>query len=102
MHNCVYLLGRLANDPTVEKKGRKKYILMNVTVEHIIKEKDNGYETDTIPVEIYFTNLETYLDHIHSGDMVGIRGFIKNRNGILVVICDKLSFLSRKDNEDDE
>lgn len=102
MHNCVYLLGKLANDPTVEKSGRKKYILMNVTVENIIKDKENGYEIDTIPAEIYFTNFETYLDHIHSGDLVGIRGFIKNRNGILVIICDKLSFLSRKNNEDDE
>ena len=102
MHNCVYLLGKLANDPTVEKRERKKYILMNVTVENIIKDKEKGYETDTIPVEIYFTNIETYLDHIHTGDLVGIRGFIKNRDGILVIICDKISFLSRQDNEDDE
>ena len=102
MHNCVYLLGKLANDPTVEKRGRKKYILMNVTVENIIKDKEKGYETDTIPVEIYFTNIETYLDHIHTGDLVGIRGFIKNRDGILVVICNKISFLSRKDSKDDE
>ena len=102
MHNCVYLLGKLANDPAVEKRGRKKYILMNVTVENIIKDKEKGYETDTIPVEIYFTNIETYLDHIHTGDLVGIRGFIKNRDGILVVICDKISFLSRKDSKDDE
>ena len=102
MHNCVYLLGKIVNDPTVEKRGRKKYILMNVTVENIIKDKEKGYETDTIPVEIYFTNIETYLDHIHTGDLVGIRGFIKNRDGILVVICNKISFLSRKDSKDDE
>lgn len=102
MHNCVYLLGKIANNPTVEKRGRKKYILMNVTVENIIKDKEKGYETDTIPVEIYFTNIETYLDHIHTGDLVGIRGFIKNRDGILVVICNKISFLSRKDSKDDE
>ena len=102
MHNCVYLLGKIVNDPTVEKRGRKKYILMNVTVENIIKDKEKGYETDTIPVEIYFTNIETYLDHIHTGDLVGMRGFIKNRDGILVVICNKISFLSRKDSKDDE
>lgn len=46
---------------------------MNVTVENIIKEKENGYETDTIPVEIYFTNIEAYLNHIHAEDLVGIR-----------------------------
>ncbi len=96
MHNMVYLIGRLSNDIKQEDS------IMTLAVTRAFKNLEGIYETDFIPVKLYGQMLKNTIEYIKKGDLIGVKGRLQEENGQLIVIADKISFLTsnRKEEED--
>ena len=101
MTNIVYLVGRLATDPTVVKDGKKKYLSFKISVHKPFKNDKGLFECDIFPVEIPFISDEKYNKYMHKCDLVGLKGYLSFHNNEMIIICEKLSFLAKKNCEDD-
>lgn len=101
MTNILYLVGRLATDPTVVKYGDKSYLSFKISIHKQYRNENGEYECDIFPVRLPFLINENYMKYLHKCDLVGIKGYIENHNNKIIVICEKLSFLAKKNCEDD-
>ena len=100
MHNMVYLIGRLTKDVEIEENGAT----INVAVQRAFKNEEGIYETDFFDVklmgQVATTNTAKYCQ---KGDLVGIKGVLRNGENGTYVLAEKISFLaSRKINETEE
>ena len=110
MHNMVYLIGRLANDPEIKILDDERSTLsINLAVQRSFKNEEGLYETDFIRC-ILWNGIATHVsEYCHKGDLVGIKGRLQNRSYekddekkyITEVIADKVTFLSSKKSEEE-
>ena len=92
MHNMVYLIGRLSTDI----KENDSSIKLALTRQY--KNENGEYETDFVDVKLFGAMLEntikTQLSILKKGDLIGVKGRLQVENNQLIVIADKLSFLT--------
>ena len=88
MHNMVYLIGRM-------KSLKDNH--MELAVGRSFKNEKGIYETDIINCEIYGTMGENLRQYCSKGDLIGIKGWLK-QGGIVVV--EKASFLASNKQKD--
>lgn len=100
MHNVVYLIGRLVEVPTIiENKG-----VANLAVQRSFKNEEGIYETDIFKLELFSGSAEKVIEYCHKGDLLGIKGYLKNYNKEIngnkyqftKIIVEKVSFLASK------
>ena len=107
MLNQSILVGRLANEPTIEElENGKKITNITLAVPRSFKNDEGIYETDFIPVVLFDRIAENTLEYVHKGDVIGIHGRLQMSNEILdeiktdnfklKVIAEKVTFLSSK------
>ena len=105
MHNLVYLIGRLTEEPEVrELEDGKTTLAINLAVQRSYKNEDGIYETDFIRCVPWNAIATSTQEYCKRGDLVGIKGRLQNRKYevdgevkyITEVIVDKLSFLASK------
>lgn len=106
MHNVVYLIGRLTEDPTLKNIGDEKDMLtINLAVQRSYKNENGLYETDFIRCILWNGIAKSTSDYCHKGDLVGVKGRLQTRKYkndqeeekyITEVIVDKVSFLASK------
>jgi len=105
MHNLVYLIGRLTEEPEVrELEDGKTTLAINLAVQRSYKNEDGIYETDFIRCVLWNAIATSTKEYCKRGDLVGIKGRLQNRKYevdgevkyITEVIVDKLSFLASK------
>lgn len=112
MHNLVYLIGRLTEDPEAKKLDNDRSTLtINLAVQRSFKNEDGIYETDFIRCILWNGVAIHTSEYCHKGDLVGVKGRLQTRKYevnnevkyITEVIVDKVSFLSSKriDTEED-
>ncbi len=113
MHNLVYLIGRLCEDPDIKKYDDGKSMLtINLAVQRSYKNENGIYETDFIRCILWNGIAAHTSEYCKKGDLVGVKGRIQTRSYedndekkyITEVIVDKVSFLASKrdtDNEED-
>ena len=81
MHNMAYLIGKLTNAVVREYKN-----------------EEGVYETDYIDVELYGTIATHTEKYCKEGDLVGIKGRIRNVNtehgSTIVIVADRITFLT--------
>ena len=112
MHNLVYLIGRLCEDPvTKEYEDGKSMLTINLAVQRGFKNENGIYETDFIRCILWNGIAAHTSEYCKKGDLVGVKGRIQNRSYddsgekkyITEVIVDKVSFLaSKKDTVSEE
>ena len=112
MHNLVYLIGRLCEDPvTNEYEDGKCMLTINLAVQRSFKNENGIYETDFIRCILWNGIAAHTSEYCKKGDLVGVKGRIQNRSYddsgekkyITEVIVDKVSFLaSKKDTVSEE
>lgn len=104
MHNMVYLIGRLTENPTVEKENDREVCTINLAVQRTYKNEEGIYETDFLKC-ILWNDLATHTaEYCKKGDLVGIKGRIQNtkyeNNGDIIykneIVVDRISFLASK------
>ena len=94
MLNQVALVGRLSND--IEIKGNKNELDIVLAVTRRFKNSNGIYETDFINCKVYFDITNNVSECCKKGDVIGIRGHLQVVDNVLVVIADKISFLTSK------
>ena len=81
--NQLVLVGRLANDLTLEDN--------KTTITMITK------ENDTISCNVYNDLAKNILEYCKKDDIVGIKGHLTSKNGVLEIVVDSVSFLKDKE-----
>ena len=112
MLNQVVMVGRLTNDPVVEKVDNDKEVAnITLAVPRSYKNADGVYETDFIDCVLWNGIATNTAEYCKKGDMVGIKGRIQsnmyeNESGELKkstqVVAEKVTFLSSKSKEKDQ
>lgn len=87
--NNIVIVGRIASFEGNE---------VTITVNRNYKNEDGIYMSDLIPVCLGMNMTEQMTKYCKVGDMLGIKGHLENRNGV-VVMAEKVSFLSSKKSE---
>ena len=105
MHNMVYLIGRLTNDPKVKKlESGKEVCNLTIASQRSFKNEDGIYETDFIDCTLWNAIATNTAEYCHKGDLVGIKGRLQSRlitddndeviDKKIEVIVEKISFLA--------
>lgn len=87
--NNVILVGRITSFEGNE---------VTVSVTRNYKNEDGIYMSDSIPVWLSANIGEKMKDFCKIGDVIGVKGRLENR-GEVVVMADKVSFISAKKSE---
>lgn len=106
MLNQIVIAGRLTDNPTIEElEDGKKFCKIVVAVPRSFKNADGTYDTDFIECVLYNSIAETTTEYCHKGDVVGIKGRIQtdivDDKKTMIIIAEKVSFLSSKRNEEE-
>lgn len=106
MHNLVYLIGRLTEDPEIKTyEDEKSRLSLNLAVQRSYKNEEGIYETDFIRCVLWNGIASNTSEYCHKGDLVGIKGRLQTRSYedeegetkyITEVIVDRVSFLASK------
>ena len=108
MHNLVYLIGRLSEDPVVkEYEDGKSMLTINLAVQRSFKNENGIYEVDFIRCILWNGIASHTSEYCKKGDLVGVKGRIQTRSYedkdekkyITEVVVDKVSFLASKKEE---
>ena len=94
------LVGRIFNDPTLERNEDKKYSLITVAVTRSFKNVEGVYETDFIPVVLWKGIAEQTCEWCKKGDLIGIKGRLQMEEDKIEIIAEKVTFLSSKREEE--
>ena len=81
--------------------GKLKDIKDNILTTEVYK-WSNENKRETIQVDVLITDnmLKNVTEYLNIGDVVGVKGSLDIFNDKLVVKCDRLSFLSSKNDEE--
>lgn len=96
MHNMVYLIGRIAKDLEVEKTDDSNKATITIAVQRSFKNENGIYECDFVPCILWNGIAVHTSEYCQKGDLVGIKGRIQTIDEKLVVVADKISFLSKQ------
>ena len=87
--NTVVLVGRITSFEGNE---------VTISVNRNYKNEDGIYMSDSIPVRLSANIGEKMKEFCKIGDVIGVKGRLENRGGV-VVMADKVSFISAKKSE---
>lgn len=96
MMNQILVVGTIVK---IESNDRT---IVTVSVTKPFKNSDGEYESDSIPVTLYGEISATTMQYCRKGDVIGIKGRIQMESGIIVLVADRISFISSKKEEDNE
>lgn len=93
MLNQVVLVGRLTKDPVGEPNRPCREI--NLAIPRSYKNSDGEYETDFIDCELWNNTIgQSASEYCRKGDIVGVKGRLESKENRIVVVAEKLTFLS--------
>ena len=98
MLNQVIIVGRLTEKPILE--DNKKDCRIVLAVPRSFKNENGEYETDFIDCQLYGNVAQNTFDWVNKGDVIGVRGRLQVVENNLLVIGEKVSFLSSKKEEE--
>lgn len=101
MTNLAYLIGRLTENPTMKEEGEKKITTITLAVQRSYKNEEGIYETDFINCILWRIIANNVIEYCKKGDLIGIKGSLQTIDNQLVVVAEKVSFLSTKKSEED-
>lgn len=87
--NFITLVGRITSF-----KGNE----VTVSVNRNYKNEDGIYMSDLIPVCLGINMTDQMTKYCKIGDVIGVKGRLENRDGI-IVMAEKVSFISSKKSE---
>ena len=87
--NTIVLVGRITSFEGNE---------VTISVTRNYKNEDGIYMSDSIPVRLSANIGEKMKEFCKIGDVIGVKGRLENRGGV-VVMADKVSFISAKKSE---
>lgn len=93
--NQTFLVGRLTTTPTVEyTETNHKYTKFTLAIIRAYKNTNGEYETDFIPVIAHNEMAENVSEYTRRGDLIGVKGRLETKDTEIVIIADRITFLS--------
>lgn len=93
MLNQAVICGRLTDNPVINKNEKGK-IKITLAIPRNYKNAEDIYETDFITCELWTGIAETVTKQCKKGDILGIKGRLETKDNQLILIAEKVSFLS--------
>lgn len=97
MLNQFVVVGRVTKYRKIDNSHAKLKIIVN----RDFKNNEGLYESDVIPIELTGSIMDNVQQYCKKGDIVGIKGRMMNRNNLLILKADKVSFLASKTKEEE-
>ena len=111
MLNQIVLVGRLTREITVHKSDNGvKVATIPLAIPRSFKNVDGNYDTDFINCVSFDNIADNVKEYCKKGDIVGIKGRLQSRviekdkkekEYVMDVVCEKVTFLSSKHKEDE-
>ncbi|MBQ6135346.1 MAG: single-stranded DNA-binding protein [Bacilli bacterium] len=111
MLNQIILVGRLTRNITVNKsENGVKVATISLAIPRSFKNSEGNYDTDFIDCVAFDNIAENTSEYCGKGDIVGVKGRVQSRvvsqedkkENVLEIICEKITFLSSKKQEETE
>ena len=100
MTNSLILVGRMAKEIEAKEKEGKEYAEIVLSIPRNVKNEEGIYETDFIPVTVWGGIASNVKEYCRKGDIIGIRGRLEVVEDKIVIIAEKVTFLSSKRSEE--
>lgn len=100
MLNQVVLVGRLTNNLVIEGNEENKRGEIVLAVQRCFKDTNGEYRTDFIPCVLYNMVAQNTAEYCKKGDIVGVKGRLQVEDNKVMVIAEKITFLSSKKEEE--
>lgn len=100
MLNQLVVVGRLIETPTFIKDEKNNRYKFTISVPRGYKNIDGEYEVDHISFLVWHNIAENLISLCYKGDLLGVKGHIETMDSKIVIIGDKVTFLSTKQNND--
>lgn len=95
MLNQVILVGRLSHDLELkDTKENAKELDIVLAILRSFKNSDGVYETDFINCKVYGNMVDSTLEYCQKGDIIGLKGHLQIIDNNMLVVADKVTFLS--------
>ena len=95
--NLTEIIGTITRDIELkETESGVKYTRFSIAVNRRFKNENGEYDTDLLKVKMGFNN-PNINEYITNGSLIGIKGRIENINDQNIIIAEKITFLSGKD-----
>lgn len=92
--NQVTLVGRLTENPTIEEINNSKRTIITIAIPRDFENIERIYETDFIKCVLWNGIASSTTEYCHKGDVVGIRGRLQSNDKGMIVVADKITFIS--------
>ncbi len=96
MLNYIFLAGRISDDPVLEEQENRKIAKINLSIPRTYKNAEGIYENDIIPLILYDSVAVNTCEYCKKNDVINAKGRLDTKDGGLVAIIDKVTFLSNK------
>lgn len=94
MHNLVYLIGRLVEDPKIEKEDEKEVCSITIACTRQFKNENGIYDIDYINIRLENGIATNTCDYCKKGDLLGIKGRLEVNENSYIVVVERVSFLA--------
>lgn len=95
MLNQTVLVGRITKDVEIKKIEDRKYAILKLAVTRSFKNEEGTYDTDFIDVSIFDNIADNVKEYCKVGDLVGIKGRLESKEDKLILVGEKVTFLSQ-------
>lgn len=95
MTNLVTIIGRLNYLPTEREDG----FVISIKVTRPYKNAEGEYDTDDIKCLLTSSMSKNVVEYCKVDDICGIKGHLEIRQNEMFVIVERLTFLSKKEEE---
>lgn len=92
--NQVTLVGRLVENPILEEINNSKRTIITLAISREYKNCNGVYETDFIKCALWNGIASSTTEYCCKGDVVGIRGRLQSNDKGMIVVADKITFIS--------
>ena len=111
MLNQVVIVGRLTDDPKIEKGENHDYSHLRLAVQRSYKNAEGVYETDFINVKLWDSIASNTAEYCKKGDIIGVKGRVETssyeteegeKKYTQSIVAEKVTFLSSKSHESEK
>ena len=98
MMNQIILVGRLTKEVELMEGGKG---IITLAIPRSYKNEEGIYETYFVPCTLWNGIATNVAEYCKKGDLVGVKGRLQTENNGLVLVAEKVTFLSsaKKDEE---
>jgi single-strand DNA-binding protein len=96
MLNQTVLVGRIVEIPTIENNKETRSTKIKLAIPRSYKNAEGEYDTDFITCLVWGGIADNVTEYCRKGDLIGVKGRLEQQDSNVVVVAEKITFLSSK------